>query len=121
MAARRRYLDPETGDYVLENGGPREDMTPASRVVLRLRTRRGSIPGLPWFGCRLFEVKKITPSTPMLVKSYVTEALADLVAAGQLPGLQVTATAANGSLSVEVSYRDPSGVRKVVPYTQRVV
>lgn len=120
MAARRRYID-ANGEYRLVNGSPEEDMSPASRVVLRLRTRRGTVTGLPNFGCRLFDIRKLTSSSDKLAKSYVLEALDDLVKSGQLPGLDVKVTAANSALSVVISYRDPAGVRKVVPYSYKVI
>jgi phage gp46-like protein len=121
MPARRRYINPTTGDYELSAGGFREDMTPASRVVLRLRTKRGSISGLPRFGSRLYQIRKLTADAKAKAESYVREALDDLARAGELPELAVSATPEGSALRIVVSYRDPDGRKRSIPYLHKVI
>ena len=120
MAARRRYINPSTGDYAISRGGFVEDMTPASRVVLRLRTRKGTIPGLPSFGSRLHEIRKLTPDAKPKAEAFVREALDDLVKLEQLPDLTIVATVVESTLQIAISYRDPDGRMRAIPYTHKV-
>ena len=112
MAARSRFIDPATGDYEIVAGSPKEDATPASKVVLALRMRRGSCPVNPRLGSRLHEIRKVLPDTPRLASDYVREALSHLIDAGEIRELKVTATVVGThtkGLHLVISYRDRSG------------
>lgn len=122
-AARRRWIDPQTGDYVVENGGPRADDTRASKVVLRLRMRRGSCPVLPTLGSRLHLITSNVPGATRLAKAYGREALKDLITSGEIRDVEVEASVITVSgttaLALEVSFCDTDQDRRAVPYTHR--
>ena len=119
MPAARRDLDPMTGDYVLSAGGPRADDGRTSKVVLRLRKRRGS--GLfPKLGSRLYTITKNEAGATRLAEHYAYEAVADLVALGEIRSVTAKATplTENGttSLMIDVSFVDTDGDRRVAKY-----
>ena len=120
MPARRRKIDPETGDYVLEKGRPAEDDTAASAVYLALATPRGSMPIMPRFGSRFDEVRKIVDDTPRLVEQMAHEALSHLVEGGSIRKLSASATVEGSYISIDVSYVDRAGRQQAIRYGTRV-
>jgi phage gp46-like protein len=123
-AATRRWIDPTSGDYVVENGGPRADATRASKILLRLRMRRGTCAVLPSLGSRLYLVTSMTPGAERQARAYAREAIADLIRAGEIRDVAVEAkarmVAGTASLEIEVSFTDTDGDRRSVPYTHRL-
>lgn len=118
MPAARRDIDPMTGDYVLESGGPRNDSGRTSKVVFRLRKRRGT--GLTKGGSRLYTITKNTGGALRLAEHYAHEAVEDLVALGEIRDVVATATTfldnGTAALVVEVSFTDTDGDRRVAKY-----
>lgn len=123
MAAKaRRWLDPMTGDYVVESGGPRGDTTRASQVLLRLRMHRGSCAVMPTLGSRLHMIRKATPGAARLATSYVFEALDDLIRARLIREVDVTVDivsvpGAGAALAINVSFLDTSSDQRSVAFT----
>lgn len=89
MPVRRRQLDGMTRDYVLAQGSPSGDSTKMQKVLIRLFTRRGSIPSLPSLGNRAHEVQKATTSSARVVRGHIFEALDDLVRNDEIQDLEV--------------------------------
>lgn len=123
MPAARRDIDPETGDYIVERGRPRADSSRASKVVLRLRKRRGT--GCkPNLGSRLHLVTSLVPGALRLAEHYAHEALEDLSARGEIRRVKVVATAGTVQgttwLVVDVSFVDTDGDPRTVQYKRRV-
>lgn len=105
----RRLIDQRTGDHVLELGGPKEDATEISDVLLRFRTRRGSCRVVPTLGSRLHTLTTAMPWVPRRAEAFAREALADLVRAGRIRELSVEASitrdvGAGARLDVDVSF-----------------
>ena len=110
MPAIRRYIDPNTGDYELENGGPKNDSSHASAVVRRIRMRRGSMPSDPNYGSRIHLVRSTDPAGLRLVEAYAVEAIQDLIDRGLIGGVVAKATKYTGGLvRLVLSYKDASG------------
>ena len=124
MPAARRWLDPMTGDYVVERGSPRADDTNASNILLRLRMRRGSMPLLPTFGSRLHLITRNAQSALRLAEHYAYEAIEDLVRDGSIRGVVVKAESLskNGGafLAVTVSFSDSAADARTVQYERRL-
>lgn len=119
--ARRRLLNPMTGDVTLERGSPKADDTLASSVVLRLRMRRGSCPVNRRLGSRLHTIDRISPQSERLAADYAREALADLVERGDMSDLAVkTSLPGRNAIGLDISFRDRSGRARSVNYTHRV-
>ncbi len=119
----RRDINPLTGDYVVERGAPREDTTRASKVVLRLRKRRGT--GIyPHIGSRLYRVKKAAPGALRLAEHYAYEAVDDLVRSGEIRSVRASAstltTGATKYLVLEVAFVDSAGDPRTVHYQRRL-
>ena len=74
----KRWIDAETGDYVVERGVLKEDDGFTSEVALALRTRLGSCLVLPSFGSRLHEVKRADEQGRRLSEKHAINALAHL-------------------------------------------
>lgn len=77
------YINPHTGDYVLENGKAKPDPRKglANAVYMRLLTPLGTWWVDPTLGSRLHELyrEKDVPRVMRLTKQYVIEALTPLV------------------------------------------
>lgn len=121
MASRSRYLTASGGDYVLERGAPRPDVTVASDVVLALRTRRGSAAGAPGFGSRLRTLRKLTPAARRLAESYALEAIQHLVDRGEVRGPRFEISIAGPAMRMVVTYRSAAGQPQSVPVTVPLV
>src|SRR5690349_24592550 len=100
MPARRRYLDALTGDYVLQDGGPKEDATAGSAVMFRFRLQRGSSPLFPNLGSRFHTIRKIAKDTNRLVEDFAREAVQDLVDRGDIRDFAVTGFASGSSFGL---------------------
>lgn len=110
MAAIRRYIVPNTGDYEVENGGPKNDSSHASAIVLRIRMRRGSMPSDPNFGSRIHLVRSTNPAGLRLVEAYAVEAIQDLIDRGLINEVGAAATRYTGGLvRLVLTYRDAAG------------
>jgi phage gp46-like protein len=121
VPTRRRYLDPQTGDVVLERGSPRSDITVTSVVLMRIRLRRGSSAVAPRLGSRLHTIDRISAQSERLARDYVRECLSDLVERGDVASLVVTSSRpAPNAIGLEVAFRDRSGRARGVAYTHTV-
>lgn len=116
----RRWIDAETGDYVVENGGLKQDDGFTSKAVLALRTKLGSCLAMPGFGSRLHEIKKADERGRRQAEQYALIACAHL--ASQVEDLQATATLSTsrpGAIELIVSGKRGQEVLKA-PYTATV-
>jgi phage gp46-like protein len=104
------YLDPSSGDYVVEAGAIRQDATAATRVYLALATRRGAFFARPELGSRLHQlIDRDVPGREELAREYALEALRPQVADGLLVDLQVVVERdprVRGRLNLLVRARD---------------
>lgn len=123
-AAARRWLDPQTGDYVVENGGPRADTTHASKILLRLRMKRGTCAVLPSLGSRLHLIKTMTPGSKRLARAYAFEAIDDLIKAKEIRNVEIdvetSIVAGTASLEIEVRFFDSDNDPRSVTYSHRL-
>lgn len=124
-AAARRWLDPETGDYIVESGSPRADATRASQVLLRLRMRRGSCPVAPKLGSRLHTIEKATRGSARLARAHAIEAIADLVERREIReetvDVEVVKLPTGGAaFAITVEFTDSASDRRTVQYTSSV-
>lgn len=104
---RTRYIDPATGDYVLDGASLKTDRTAASSVVLAVRTSRGSAAAAAWFGNRTRrEVRKATANSADLGAKYSAEAVAHLVESRRIANVKPKGTADGTVLVVELAYLD---------------
>lgn len=117
--AQSRFIDPQTGDYVITNGAPRSDATVASEVVLALRSRRGSAGAAPEFGSRLHTIRKLTATSRALAAVYAREAIQHLIDRGEVrnPSFDVTLDDDANALRVVVSYTNAARRSQSVPVT----
>lgn len=117
-AVKSRYISPSTGRYVVSAGGYQEDSSVASKVVLALRTRRGTAAVYPTFGSRLHEIRKADESGRRSAEKFARQALIHL--ARQVESLDVEAQLlGKGIIGITVSAKQ-NGRVVVVSYTQVV-
>lgn len=114
MPTFRRYIDPKTGDYAIVNGNPKEDTGIASKIVLALKTRKGSSAVNPTFGSRFHEIRKIDGSTPRRVETMAKLALVHLK--DEIKALKVTANVEGGRIDLYLEYQDRSGNKNDLRY-----
>lgn len=119
-AARRRYIDPATGDYVVENGGPRNDDTVGSQIVLAIGTRRGSCPVAIDLGSRLHEIRKARAGADRLAAAYIREAISHLIDRGEVQDPTIRVEIEGGRLDWTLAYHDRAGQRQSIASTQRI-
>lgn len=123
MPAARRWLDPSTRDYVISHGGPRDDVTRASQVLLRLATHRGSCAVAPELGSRLHLITRESPGATQRAVAYALEALADLIRRGVIRDVAAEASVEGEStryLEVRVSFRDDAPDPRSVRFERRI-
>lgn len=117
----RRWLDPQTRDYVVEAGAPRGDDTAASEVVLRVTTPLGSFVPDPTFGSRLFQIDRIARGTERRARAFVVEALRPMTKRGVLPELEVEVVRDSVSgLAISIGFKNTSGDPNTVRIAHRV-
>ena len=100
----RRWIDPQTRDYVVEDGDLKQDYGFTSQVVLALATRLGNCLVMPNFGSRLHEVRRADEQGRMLTEKHAIQALQHLTS--KFSGLTVTASISTerpGVIELEVS------------------
>ena len=123
-AASRRWLDPATRDYVVERGGPRPDATRASKVLLRLTTRRGSCAVAPTLGSRLHLIRRDGPGVTQRAEAYALEAVDDLVKRREIREVtaraDVTGPPGNRAIEVVVFFREGASDPRSVRTTHRI-
>lgn len=117
MPARRRWIDPLSGDYVVERGGPREDSTHTSTVVRLLRLRRGSCPVAPSHGFPYDRFSKLADGAERAIEAAVRETLLPLTRPGLIRDLVVEATVEGGAVALRVDFTDPPGAPQTVRLT----
>jgi phage gp46-like protein len=74
----RRWIDPKTRDYVVENGDLKQDYGFTSQVVIALATRLGSCLVMPNLGSRIHEVRRADEQGRMLAEKHAVQALQHL-------------------------------------------
>lgn len=79
-AKTARYINSRTGDYAVLAGGLQGDATIASKVVLALRTRRGSSAVNGQFGSLLHLVSSADEAGARQAKGIAEDAIAHLAA-----------------------------------------
>ena len=117
MPARRRYIDPTTKDYVVENGSPRADSTHVSTAVFLLSLRYGSSAVAPELGNRIYdELDKLTDDAPRRAERFAILALRPLTRTRAITELDVEASVEDGTLCLEVAFTDKDGVPQSFPF-----
>lgn len=117
MPARRRWIDPETGDYVVQRGGPREDSTHISTVVRLLRLRRGSCPTAPEQGFPYDRFDRLGDGVERAVEGAVRETLLPLTRSGAIRNLLVEAAVEGGAIALRIDFTDEPGAPQTVRLT----
>lgn len=89
-------------------------------VALRVTTRRGSVPGMPWFGSRLHTIKDTwgDAERAKLAEGFLLEAVGDLVTAGKISNVAAHARVDGSTLKWMVSWDDQFGCRQTLEGTQ---
>lgn len=108
----RRWLDPMTRDYVVENGRPRGDTSKMQKVLLAIFTELGSCPLDKDLGSRIHELKKATTSAARVARGYIFDCLDTMVRGEEITQLEVDVTVALvdgvNALVYAVSFHDRS-------------
>jgi|GEM_PF-4607041 len=120
MASRRRTIDPETGDYVVEGGRIVDDSSHTSQVLLAVRMKRGTCAVDRRFGSELFKIKKLDTRAPRRAQQSVTAALGHLTSRKVIQKLRVTPTVEGDALAVPIDFEDQDGTPRRAPYTHQV-
>lgn len=124
-----RWLDESARDYTVERGNFKRDSTARSKVLIRLMTKRGALLASPEIGTRIFELVKsyVGEATLRMAETLTEDALADLVAAGELRALDVTASPVfneSGTkvvgIQLEVAYEDRLGARDALSHLHKL-
>ncbi len=108
MPARRRWIDPQSGDYVVELGRPRADATRASQVVFLLLLERGSSAvapelGNPW----LAGERKLGDGADRRIVDDCLSALAPLITPRFIRDVTIEPTISDdGTVELDVSFED---------------
>lgn len=123
-AAARRWLDPDTRDYVVERGGPRADATRASKVLLRMTVKRGSCAVAPTLGSRFHLIRRDGVGVVQRAEAYGHECVEDLVKRREIRDVGVSATVvrtpSNTALDVVIAFKDTAGDPRSVRFSQRL-
>jgi hypothetical protein len=114
MPAKRRWIDPRTGDYIVERGGPREDTTHASTVVRLLRLRRGSCPLTPEQGFPYDRFSKLGDGVERAIEAEVRETLKLLTGPKLIRDLVVKATIESGTINLRLDFYDQLGAEQTI-------
>ncbi len=111
MPAKRRNLDPSTHDYTVTAGGPVEDTTHTSTVVLLLSLHHGSCAVAPELGNKIWtQLGKLGDGAARKAEQYAVEALRPLTRARLISDVRASAAVSDGGrLGLEVSYTDQNG------------
>lgn len=117
MPAKRRWISAETGDYVVERGGPREDSTHTSSVIRLLRLRRGSCPVAPEQGFPYDQYDKLGDGVERAIEGDVRDTLKVLTRQQLIRDLVVEATVDGGTISLRLDFYDQPGVQQTVDLT----
>ena len=107
-------LDPTTKDLLLMNKQLVEDPTMSTAVLLRVNTRRGSVPGLPWFGSRLHTLTTMGDTTARIGEGFLLESVADLIRDGKIRDVNVRAQVDGTTLKWELSWEDQADRRQTL-------
>jgi phage gp46-like protein len=118
-AARRRWIDPQTGDYERDRGGLRDDDGAASRVVFLLRLRRGTCAVSPQLGNPIYDdLDVLDEQAEARAERSCRTALLPLTRSRFIRDLTVDATIGQGgTVLVVVGYVDQSGVERTTRVT----
>lgn len=125
--AARRWIDPETRDYVVERGGPRGDSTRAAKVYIQLATRRGSCAVNPKLGSRLHLITRTGRGVVQRAEAYALECVEDMVRAREIRDVTAVAevvrdaTGVGARLDTTLSFYDSASDPRSVRITQRMV
>lgn len=105
-----RALDLPRKDYAVDDdstGSPHDAWDGlVQNVVLRLTTRRGRLPYAPSFGNNFLNLDRAPLDLNGAAQRAATEALADLLALGQVALVEVTGSRTGGAAVMTVVWRD---------------
>lgn len=105
-----RALSLATKDYAVDDdstGSPHDAWDGlAQNVVLRLSTSKGRLPYAPTFGNAFLSLDRVPLDLTGYARKSAAEALGDLIAAGQVELLSVTADRTGGLATMHVTWRD---------------
>lgn len=102
-----------SGDYSLDATGAQVgDSTQVPNVILAVRTTLGSVPSAPRFGKRRTS-GKLTAIGAREEEAATRDALAHLVASGQIWALVVTCTPVDSALETVIAFEDGSGAQEL--------
>ena len=125
MPTARRYIDPNSRDYVIVLGEYTPDVGITTKVFSRIATKRGSVAVLPRFGSLLHTIKGPFAGFDKLAERHVKDCLADLVMRREVNRLKVIVTRGasqpgTATLDLDVEFYDRRGRRQRVNYTHRL-
>lgn len=119
------WINPVTGDYVLEKGAATRDPAGGlgNAVYLRLMTPLGSYWAEPDLGSRLHELQRMKDlsRTAILARQYAEQALAPLIADGRALAIDVTTERLPGRLSLQIVVTAASGERLTFVHPVKVI
>jgi len=78
----------------------------ANAVLIRITTKRGSVPGMPWFGSRLHTITTLGDCHTRVIEGFLLEAVADLVSENKIKDVSATAFIENYKFNWELSWVD---------------
>lgn len=113
MPARRRTID-ATGEYKITNGSPVDDPTHVSNVILLMRMHRGTCPVLPNQGFPYSDFEKLGDGVERRAEAATKETLLPLTRPKLITDLDVIAEVVGDALTLEISFTDPTGSRRIV-------
>lgn len=107
--ARTRKLDPNSGEFVLdEDGRTWAEGQPATELVVRaLRTPRGSCPLWPEYGMDMTSLDVARTDVAAQARVAITEALVFLTRASRITNLRVSVSVERDRLLYTVMFDDP--------------
>jgi phage gp46-like protein len=121
VAGQSRYIDPVTGDYVMENGNFKRATGAGSSVHIAVKMQRGSCPLAPKLGSRFHELRKMTPNVVKLTEAFAKECLKHLVERKDITLNKVAAKVVTPTaMSLLVQYTDKSGTPNALTTTTKV-
>lgn len=120
------WIDPATGDYVIEQGAAKRDPAAglANAVYLRLMTPLGAWWAAPNVGSRLHELlrSKDLARVAVLARQYAQTALAPIVDDGRATSIEIaTEQPGNGRLHLVITVLAASGERLTFQHPVQVI
>lgn len=104
-----RFIDPQTRDYIAENGGFRSHRGQMPTVLWLLLTPRGSCAVAPEAGNRFAEVDILVPESARRAEQFAFDALKPLIDTSRIWDVKIRISVEGSAIDGTISFKDSTG------------